>query len=454
MRDEDLLMRAEYHATHKSATDGFNRILEMSIESARLKKKITEKGYDKVGIGGAIIELMGALVVQLAWVAAGAVFVGVVFGIACSEVPIVGTAGGFVLGAQLGAAIVGWFLTGIGVIEGTQMVGAVMGSASVPLQEGWNLSEKKGFEEQSADKFAEGWIEIGMVIIPIMLMIVMHKGGQGILKMSTNYPRLNSLLKALPKSLNNYSASKVAALSGYTNAEFQACKAMSMGRFILIRGCNPKRLRWLGKLLEGKSVEIKGKSIKAGPYEGAVALDEKDMVKAATRYNRTHLGNGQTRFNGAGELDGFTVETITIPGEPKPRYLLRDPDGEFVIPDMDRLAVMEFTSDGKAIGSPTAKNRLTQIAMQADDPNEIAWFNNMFNKLAGKNRANKNAAMHGYSSTFCDEMGMSRWNADKNEMLLLFSNGQAFEISWNDMVDFMRLNKAIGAPDVFVKVTK
>lgn len=454
MRDEDMLMRSEYAATHKHEIDRFNNIIMMSIEPSRLKKKVTEKGYDKIGLGGVIIELMGAMVVQLGWVAAGAVFVGTVCGILCSEVPIVGTAGGFVLGAQLGAAIVGWFLTGIGVIEGTQMAGLVMGSASVPLQEGWNLSDTKGLEQQSADKFAEGWVELGMVIIPIMIMIVMHKGGQKILKMATNYPRLNSVLKGLPKAINNYSATKVAALTGYTNAEFQACKAMSMGRFILIRGCNPKRLRWLGKLLEGKSVEIKGKSIKAGPYEGAVALDEKDMVKAATRYNRTHLGNGQTRFNGAGELDGFTVETITIPGEPKPRYLLRDPDGEFVIPDMDRLAVMEFTSDGKAVGSGQAKNRLSQIALQADDPNEIAWFNSLFNKLAGNNRANKNAAMHGYSSMFCDEMGMSRWNADKNEMLLLFSNGQAFEISWNDMIDFMRLNKSMGAPDVFLKVTQ
>ena len=222
---------------------------------------------------------------------------------------------------------------------------------------------------------------------------------------------------------------------------------MSLDRFILIRSGNPDRLRWLGKLLHGKSLDVKGKTLREGSYRGGVAMDVKDMSKAEAKYTVHKLSDGRVKFSGAGDLDGFSAEPIMHKGEK--RFVLRDPEGEFVVGDIDRLAVMEFTQDGNAVGAQATRTRLVDKAKFADDPDEISWFNVMLAKLAGNRRANKEAAKHGYSSIFLDEHGKSRYQADSNERLLLFSNGQAFELSWNEMVDFMAINRELGLKDVF-----
>ena len=452
MRDEDFLFRSEHYSlsSGENMLTRLNRALNMSIEARRLAQAIHSAGLDKMGIGSAIHELMSGLVVQLKWVAAGAAICGFIGGLLASEVPVVGTAAGAAIGAQLGAAVVSWIFTGFGIFQLTQLAGAVSGAASVPLEEGWNRCKQPGGEAAAANLFASAWVMIGVAVIPMMCLIVMHKGGAKLLKFSEKYPRLNAVFTALPKSVKNFQTVALARTTGLTFGEFHALKAMSINRFILVRSGNPDRLRWVGKLLEGKMLDVKGKTLREGEFRGAVAMDAKDLAKAQTSggYRVAKAADGSMSFHGPGELNGFTAQTIKVGAEE--RYLLRDPDGELCVGDIDRLSVMEFAQDGTAQGAPTVRAQLRDMAKGADDPAEIAWFNATLNKYAKKNRANKNAARHGYSQTLIDPVtGKSRWQADTNELLLLFSNGQAFEMRWNEMVQFMQLNHEVGLPNVF-----
>lgn len=91
----------------------------------------------------------------------------------------------------------------------------------------------------------------------------------------------------------------------------------------------------------------------------------------------------------------------------------------------------------------------------ADDPAEIKWWNDTFNGITGKRRVNKDSAKHGASADFLDpKTGLAKWNADKNETLLVFSNGQAFEMNWNQMIQFVQMNGSLGMKDVFRAVTQ
>jgi hypothetical protein len=234
-------------------------------------------------------------------------------------------------------------------------------------------------------------------------------------------------------------------------------KHMSLGRFILVRAGNPSRIKFVGQIiLEGKPIDVKAKSLRVPPYEGFCALDADDMAKAIKNYKVTEVGKTGGRFQGPGDMNGWSFEKIKVAakeGGVQERFLLRDGRGQPIIGDIDRLAVMEFNTSGKAIGTKNIAVKLENVGKVADDPNEIAWFNREMAKLTGKQAVNVDPAKHGPSNTFLkEETGMSRWNADTNEQLLLFSNGQAFEMTWNEWIQFMRCNNKIGIDEVFKAV--
>jgi hypothetical protein len=442
--------------------------LILSVEPRTLRRQLLENDMAHGGLGGMALELIEGLAFNFAIVGMSAVVGGTICGAMFSEVPLVGTAGGAEFGALLGASIANACLAGVGIITSVQMVGYVMGAASVPLQAATQLLLGSGSVQQCADQFAMAWCEIAMAIIPLVIMLVLHKGYGKLSGRIKAFTRLNAYVSKLPQSISNFASSAVAKRCGFGFHEFQSLKAMSFKRFILVRAGNMARTNFIGQLLEAKGIEVKGKTIREGEYSGCVALNDGDLAKLSGKYKMDNLPGGKVKLSlpegktpgdvNLGvldkQLDGWTYEPVRVPGSSETRYLLRDPSGRVATGDIDRLAVMEFSPDGKAVGTQMSRTRLSNIGAAADDPAEISWWNSSFNKLTGRRRATRNTAMHGPSNTWVNEQGVSNWQADSNETLLLFSNGQAFEMTWNQMVEFMRANQAIGAPQAFLEVTQ
>jgi len=411
-----------------------------------------------LGIGSVALEMVKGLAWNFAVVGAAAAVGGIICGIAFSEVPIIGAAAGAEFGSMLGAAIANSMLTGFGLLQSAQMLGYVMGSASVPLEaaaiEIWN----NGSVDEAAKKFAEGWCHIAVAIIPLLIMIAMHKGSSALGSRLNSLQRLNTYLQNLPRPVVNYATVKLAARTGFGLTEFHAMKAMSMGKLLIVRGGNPARARFIGQLLEGKGIEVKAKSLRGGPHSGCVALDAKDLGKLEGSYSLAGSVKGEQpvglklKSGASGEMDGWSIQRILHDGQE--RFLLRDAQGRPVVGDIDRLFVLEFHDGGVKQGVQLPP-QLKSVAKYADDPAEIKWWNDIFNRYTGTRRANKDSAKHGASYDFRDpETGMARWNADSNETLLVFSNGQAFEMTWNQMIHFVHMNGSLGLKDVFRAVTQ
>jgi len=456
--DDYLNYTAEYRAQAKSNPQ-LNRLadaLAKSLEPSRLNKTLRSMpAAQRMGIGSVAIEMVMGLAWNFTVIGAAAAIGGILFGVAGSEVPVVGTAAGVEFGVMLGSTIANMALTGFGLAQSAQMIGYIMGLASVPLESATRTLWANGSVEAAANLFAEGWCTIMLAIIPIVIMIVMHKGSKALGGRINKLQRLNTFLKGLPKPVLNWASLRVARMSGFGAAEFHAMKAMSMGRLLLVRTGNPKRASFVGRLLEGKGIEVKAKTLRSGPHEGYVALDATDLGKLMKNYKLETLAGGKQRLNknagASGDMHGFTVEPISVDGNL--RYLLRDARGQPLTGDIDRLAIMAFRQGGGVDKGVRLPPTLENIGKMADDPAEISWWNRTFNGYTGRNRVNIDSAMHGPSNTFLNaETRMSRWNADSNEQLLLFSNGQAFELSWNEMIQFMEANASMGTTPVFSAV--
>jgi hypothetical protein len=433
--------------------------LTASLEPHLLGKKLSSMpAAQGLGIGSVALEMIKGLAWTFTVVGAAAAIGGVICGVAFSEVPIVGTAAGVEFGVMLGGTMANAMMTGFGLIQSAQMVGYVMGSASVPLEAAMREIWANGSVTLAADQFAEAWCHIAVAVIPLLIMVALHKGSSALGSKLNAFQRLNDYVKGLPRPIINYASVKLAKVNGYGLSEFHAMKAMSMGKLIIVRGGNPDRARYVGRLLEGKGIEVKAKSLRGGPHTGCVALDAADLAKLEKAYtlHGSHTSGQPVKLSlkqgGQGEMHGWSIQKISHNGEE--RFLLRDPAGQPVVGDIDRLYVLQFNENGVEQGGRLPP-QLTSVARMADDPAEIKWWNDTFNGITGKRRVNKDSAKHGASADFLDpKTGLAKWNADKNETLLVFSNGQAFEMNWNQMIQFVQMNGSLGMKDVFRAVTQ
>jgi len=384
------------------------------------------------------------------------------------EVPLVGA----VIGARLGLHLTTFYFSLIGLGTAAAMIGQVAGTVSVYFDEGVRLA-KAGNINEGAKQFAEGFAQLLQLVVALFILYCFVKGGQKVIKGMQNTltaeSRLITMLKNLPPAIGNFQAYVNHAKWGYAFKELKALKQMSAGDCIhVIRACNPSRIK-VGKgiALEAKGLEIKGKSFKGGIYDGEVGVSLADILKFKKNYDvvpiklNPNLVSGPKPKNQTsnmqqnagyrlklkegkkGELDGHILEqtTYSAHGDNALKWRLLDTQGRPHVPDMDRVVCMKLD---------TANMKLQEMARMMDDPEEIAEFNRRFNQLvAEKYRINKVPVKHGYTAASANNKGKTIWHADTNETLLVFANGQMFEMTWNQFVLFCDANRALNMPGCF-----
>lgn len=413
---------------------------------------------------------------------AGAILIfGVVGGVAGSAVPIpgAGTAVGAGIGARIGAAVASWYLGVVGLASLAAITGQISGTVSVYFETGIRKASS-GDVDGGANEIAKGFAKVLEIVAAIIILLCFIRGGRAVIgKIKTKFAKntkLFNLLKSVPKPLTNLQTFYRSAKWGYAYAEIKALQTMSRnGRLYVIRACNPGRTKvGKGNPLPGKGLEIKGKSIENGIYEGQVGVIWDDIVKLKKNYDfepielrpglqklrvatmaarkqyagtRLRLKPGKT-----GDLDNHIIESTrfinTSAADSRKMFRLLDPKGNPYIPDMDRLVCMKI--DLTSLRGSSVK--LKDLARFGDDPKEIARFNRELNALLGTERVNYYSAMHGYTSSNIDSNGKPIWHADSNETLIMAIDGKVFEVTWNQFVLFCEANKSANMPQCFKQI--
>lgn len=409
-------------------------------------------------------------VVHTMKVTAGAVAIGaIVGGVAGSYIPIAGTVAGAKVGAAVGLGVVTWYLSISGIVSITALAGSIAGTVSFLFEQGISKA-RAGNIEDGAHDIAKGFAKIVEMVTAAAILFCFAKGSAKIsaklsgVNLGSN-PRLLGLLKWVPTPITNIRARLQHSKWGYAVEEIIAIRTMSRnGGLYVIRACNPSRLKvGRGNPLPAKGLEIKGSSIRGGVHAGKVGVNADDIEKLRKSYDFVTVNDRQGKLVGyriklkngkKGELDNHFLESashLTFEDGDIGKFILYNAKHEPYIPDMDRLVCMRLTEPSEGIGAFHPK--LKDLAKFGDDPEEIAEFNRILNELLGTKKVNYYAVKHGYTSSNVDKAtGKPIWHTKENETLLVFIDGRAFEMKWNEFVLFCDSHRTLGLPQCFKQV--
>ncbi len=421
------------------------------------------KCYMEVGF-----QIVRQVVSDLRWVVLGAGTGALLCGAAGSAVPVVGNIGGASAGASLGAAVATYVLTGVSVVTAAKFIGEISGYASVDLEEGVR-SAVRGDVEAGARMLASGMAKVLAFLLPTLILMLLGKVGKVASNRFLRNPNVAQYLARLPAPITNVASAS--GLLGMTTEEIRAIAAMSRGKLLVMRGCNPARLKYILARYHAKPVYIKWKTAKSGPYVGQVVLTEEEALKVLAHYKGNPPGGQIQTLSPSSELIGKGNKPLMHDPSPttggpwlenhklekfrdadgSTKYRILHPDGKPFVGDIDRVLYAELTGRGTVRPGVVGNKNHWELN---DDAREIAYMNEQVRNRMGQS-VSYNIFQHGnaWNLKFKDANG--KWYQGwpgrtkgtyvfDNEPLLVCCNGHAYVMGWNEFAELCRCHNNVG----------
>jgi hypothetical protein len=414
------------------------------------------------------LELARSWMSDVRWIILGAGTGALICGAGGSAIPVVGNIGGASAGAALGAGIATYIITGVGVISAAKIIGQITGLASVDIQEGIRTAVA-GRVEEGARHLASGIAKILGFAIPTLVLMLVGKGGKAAMNKILRKPAIAQYLERMPAPLTNLAGAT--GVLGMTAEEIRGIAKLSQGKLIVVRGCNPARLKYMGMNYHAKPVYIKWKSAKGGEYAGQVVLTQEEAMKVLQHYQGHPPGATTMQLRPSSELvskgnrplmdapdpltggpwleDHKLQKFVDVDGQTK--YRLLHPDGKPFVGDLDRVVYAELTPTGVMKPGKFSKQGHWQ---DNDDVREIQYLNSQM-QARMQNPVSYNIFQHGYAWNNVQKgkdgskfLGWPRREGGTyqfdDEPLLVCCNGHVYIMGWKEFAELSRCHTNVG----------